>query len=201
MGMPALPSIANTFRCAFRWSDTSGQNAVNVIHITTSAAGRTPLQVFTALDANVDTNMWGFQSTNAAVDSIDITPLDGVSATNSFLTGRPGKWTGQSGGTDYTPAVSALIKLQTVHRGRSHRGRIFLPFVVEGMVTRGVLDAGVVASVGAAWSDYADDLVADATTPCSIVVASYKLASADVAHVVSCESVAGTQRRRQGRLR
>lgn len=198
--MPALPVIADVFRCALKWTDASAQDAVNVIHIQTNAAGRTPTQVFTLIDANVTANMWASVGNSGAVQEVDITPLDGVTATQSFNTGAPAKWTGPGGGQQI-PQSACLVKLSTGLRGRSRRGRIFLPFMSEAAIANGIIGGATVAAAQTAWDAFVAALVADATTPSTLSVASYKTASAVSVDNVLIEQVAATQRRRQGRLR
>ncbi len=201
-----LPVIANTFRCALRWSFAgSGQNAVNVIHIRSSAPGMTPAQAFTALDSSVAIAMWDSVVNVASVSEVDITPLDGATATASFSTGSPAKWSGSAGG-DAEIAGAALVKLSTPTRGRSFRGRVFLPFTSEAATANGFLVAGLPGTMTTAWEGFRTALEA-LTSPWAIVVASYDRAHAGAgatATTVSSTLVEGalaTQRRRQGRNR
>lgn len=198
--MATLPVIAGIFRCSLLWSIAGGQDAVNVIHVRDVAGGHNAVDIFNVLDTEVEGQMWGGQTDGASVHQVDIIPLDGVTGTQSFPTGSPAKWTGQSGGTTWNPANAELIKLTTGLRGRSHRGRIFLPFVDAAAATDGVMNGAIVTSTTTSWTDFQADLLA-AVSPLSIVVASYKLASAANITGISTESVLGTQRRRQGRLR
>jgi hypothetical protein len=167
-----LPIIADVFRCVLNWTDPGApQGAHNVLHFKTSVAGRTPLQVFTCLDAHVTQAMWDFTTTNAFVTSVGITKLDGVSAAEVFGTGSPAKW--QGGGTGSgIPQVAGVVKLATGLRGPANRGRIFLPFVGEGEYANGTL-IDVVASTNA-WVTAAAAWIADATTPMALGIASYK---------------------------
>src|ERR1041384_2513624 len=127
--MPPLPVIADVFRGVLRWSNGGlGAHAVNVLNVHTNASGKTAQQVYTCLDAHVTASMWGFVSTGASVITVDILPLDGSSATQSFSTGGVAKWTGTATG-ETIPQVAEIIKLQTGIRGPSHRGRIYLPFI------------------------------------------------------------------------
>lgn len=198
--MPALPVITNVWRCTFNWSVAGGQLAVNVIHIRDESGAATAGDIFTAIDAAADQAMWGAQTDGASVHQVDLLPLDGVHATSSFPTGSPAKWTGGSGGTTWTPQNANLIKVTTGLRGRSHRGRVFLPFVDESAGSDGVMLSATVTSVTAAWQDFDDDLSAG-TPSLSFGVASYKLAQFNEATSILAESLFGTQRRRQGRLR
>ena len=138
--MPALPVIPDTVRVALLWTSTPGQNAVNVIHIRGVAGPITYAQLQAALNAHVTANMWATVSTEASIAEVTMTQLDGVTASASFNTTTPAHWTGGAG-TDFSPQVSTLVKFQTLLRGRSHRGRIFLPYGPETIITAGVVDS------------------------------------------------------------
>jgi hypothetical protein len=194
--MPPLPVIAGAFRVALRWTNGSGsQHAVNVVHIDGGSA--TENDIFTLLDSHVVANLWAPVSTQCSVEQVDVTRLDGTSATQSFRTGTPTKWTGMAS-TDYSPQVAALVKLTTVSRGRSHRGRIFLPFVGEDVQSLGV----ITPPSGSNWqSNWTDFLAALVTAGKPLVVASYKLASMETVSHATTELFSATQRRRQERVR
>lgn len=194
-----LPVIDHVYRCAFHWT-ADLQSATNVVHVSTDTVGKTPLEVFTCLDAHVTAGMWGNATTDSAVVDVAITPLDGTTATADFPTGGVAKWSGVNGG-EFVPQVAIIVKLATPTRGRSHRGRLFLPFTSEGSIARGSFDGAIAASMTTAWNAFALAIDTDATTPMNLVVASYKLASASAVDNIIVERVPGTQRRRQGRLR
>lgn len=201
-----LPVIPNVFRVALEWDNLAGQTAVNVIHIKTQASGVTPAAVFTCLDAHVTANMWDTTSDNSGITTVKITPLDGSSASADFLTSRPARWA-PAGSGQAVPNVAVLVKLQTPLRGRDNRGRIFLPFTGESSISNGIVDAATVVTMTTAWNTFADDIDADGTTPMDLGVASYDRRHAgagahfNAASAITVEGVAGTQRRRQSRLR
>ena len=194
-----LPVITDTFRCAFKWQSSTGQTAINVLHFTTLAPATAP-DVFEMLQDTWTRNMTFVVSNTAIINEIDITPLDGTSATFTGATGGGLQWTGSAGG-DFVPALACVVKLQTASRGRSHRGRIFLPFVGEAENVNGVLNAGDVATMQTDWNAFLAAVKVDATTPANLMVASYKLALAFGVVNANVEGIGATQRRRQGRLR
>lgn len=198
--MPALPTIANTFRVALLWQSANGQTAVNVMHIHTNTSGKVPLDVMENLDDNAGSNLWLSVSSTAVVKEIQITPLDGVSATVGFAPATPASWTGGQSG-DFSPATAVLVKLTTAHRGRTARGRLFLPYTGESAMSDGNLDSGIQSSMQTEWTAFNGAIASDADTPMSIVVASYKLATIENVTSFFVEPVLATQRRRQGRLR
>jgi len=202
-----LPVIPNTYRCALEWvQGVTGQTAVNVIHITTNAAGVPSADVFEVLDDLVTADMWASVVNSAQILTVNITPLDGVSATSTFPVGLVARWAGETAG-DFLPSSAAVVKFQTLHRGRDNRGRVFLPFTGEAAVTDGFITGGTTLTMSTAWTAFATALQGDATTPCTLVVASYDRRHAGAgAHVTAVNSIVaeaalGTQRRRQSRLR
>jgi hypothetical protein len=116
------------------------------------------------------------------------------------------KWSGSAGGT-VSPAVAGLVKLQTLVRGRSNRGRIFLPFQDGAIVTFGLLDATDVGTMTTAWAAFENALVAMTPTAWELGVAAYDRKHSGVgAHFtgisgVTMERAVASQRRRQTRVR
>jgi hypothetical protein len=198
--MPALPVIADVFRCAWNWRTSGGQTATNVIHINCASAANDPVPVMELFDDWVGGNMFEATGDAAQVFDVAITPLDGSSATQHFAPATPANWTGLITG-DFSPASCALIHLGTSLRGRSHRGRIFLPFVGETAMSNGSLTSPHPGDITTAWQTFQSNLASDPQNPADLVVASYKLASDRIVGTIVCESVLATQRRRQGRLR
>lgn len=202
-----LPVIANTFRCALKWTESgTGQTAVNVIHIKANGAGQTAADAYAALNSSVGAAMWDSAVSTAKINEVDITPLDGVTATQSFQTGAPAKWSGSAGG-DFIPAAAYVVKIQTAARGRDNRGRVFLPFTAESIQANGVVPSASAAIIGAAWVTFVTDLVAIAPVAWDLGVAAYDRAHAGAgAHftgssAIVAEIALGSQRRRQGRVR
>lgn len=197
--MPALPVINDVFRCALNWTDPTGQTATNVIHIRANFADPTPTLVMGALDSSARADMWDSATLSSAITDVAITPLDGVSATEHFTPATPAHWKGEQSG-DFIPQVAVVVKLTTGERGRSHRGRVFVPFTCETVAANGSLGSSVQAAMLTAWENFQGNLEAY-THPCQLDVASYKEANSLLVTGFFVEGVLGTQRRRQGRLR
>lgn len=187
-----LPVIANTYRVALLWSHSDlGSDAVNVMHF--RKAGATPVDLATKIDSHVGNTMWNFQDSHAVVNEVDVTPLDGTTVTYPFLTGAPTKWKGFSSSHDVIPQGAAVMKILTAKRGRSYRGRLYLPWVAETFSTNGVLDATTVTNMTTAWSTFVSAMSGDGY---DLVVASYLLETAEDAIAIACEPMLATQRRR-----
>jgi hypothetical protein len=195
--VPPLPVIADTFRVACNWvAGASGQHAVNVMHFYSPAA--TSADVATAFENHVDHDMWLVCNQNCFIESLSITPLDGLSPTLLHVTDiTTNKWGGDATG-DPIPQVAALVKLTTSLRGRSYRGRLYLPFVAENKQDSGRLSSSEVASMNTAWAAFIADMLTAGTT---LSVASYKHSTRHSALAAVVEIETATQRRRQSRNR
>lgn len=194
--MAPLPVITDVMRVSLNWQETggSGATAANVMHFSAFGMGASALA--TAIDAHVTASMWGHTYLNSRVPFFDVTPLDGTSATFRFVTGIPSKWEGGGSSSDPILAACALLKLQTNARGRSFRGRIYLPFVSELNNNSGTLNPTTLTSMQTAWNNFQTAMTA-AGAP--LVLASYKLADSFPLTAITVESSLATQRRRQRR--
>lgn len=190
-----LPVIGDVFRVALRWhNDDTLSDAVNVMHF--FGNGLTPADVATALDASLAANMWVFQDQHSKITEIDITPLDGSSTTFPYIPTPGAKYAGVQSAEDNSPQVANIVKFVTDKRGRSYRGRVYLPWVVDSGQTNGVLNPTDLASCNTAWVAFKTGMT---THSCPLVVASYKLESYETVIAVQAEKFTATQRRRQKR--
>lgn len=193
--MPPLPVIADTFRVAMFWQGQSGLLGQTVMHFQKAAASAA--SVAADVDANVTASMWTHTNTNTKVTELHVTPLDGSSATY-ILAVTGAKWAGTSGASDVVPASAVVVSFRTGLRGKSNRGRIYLPFTSENVIADGKLLAANVAIGQPAWNAFLAAMIAVPDFP---VVASYKLATKHQITSIVYEGTLGTQRRRQQRLR
>ena len=189
-----LPVITDTFRVALNWTNGS-RTAENVMHFRGPGDAAA---LMGDLDSHVTREMWNATNQDTIWNTASITPLDGSSATSEFPFGgasnaNRGIQTGQP-----IPQSAAIVKLTTALRGRSFRGRLYLPDVAENIQDAGELLDTMVSTWQSAWDDFLADM-SGAGFP--LVVASYTLASAEDVTSVLCESQTGTQRRRQSRNR
>lgn len=193
--MAPLPIIPDVYRVTFEWNTIAGlPSPVNVMHF--EAASSNAAAVAAAIDAHVTANMWAHTTTAYGINTQLVTPLDGGGSSVAVNTGRPAKWSGTNAVGDIIPQAAQLVKLLTDFRGRSHRGRAFLPFVAEASASNGQSGSFFGAAQQTAWSNF---LTAMNTALVFPVVASYKLASADHVTQYAIEQFYGTQRRRQPR--
>jgi hypothetical protein len=192
-----LPVIPNVFRVALRWRNTvDGRTAVNVMHFQATPGPLTPDNVYTILNANWTSGMVAVVQFSSLVSAVDILPLDGTSATQTFSGFGPSG----SGSGDYVPQVSVIAKFSTGLRGRANRGRIFLPFVAEQFISNGAITQAEADSMTAAWATFRTNLITAHLDP---VVAAYdRVHSGAGAHAslitnIVVETFTATQRRRQ----
>ena len=193
--MTPLPIIGDTLRVALQWTDpVFPRKSVNVMHF--HSVGYAMSTFWTALDANVTALMWGHTGTNSQIDQVTIIPLDGGGAGLIQATGGPAKWRGTDSSNVPIPQASAIVKLTTGTRGRSNRGRVYLPWVNEDIAAAGQLDATRRSAMNGAWATFRSAMLA-AGFP--LVVASYKHSTALNVLATDVEAYLGTQRRRQPR--
>jgi hypothetical protein len=202
-----LPILSGTHRVAVTRQPGNASTSTNVMHFFSSTL--TSSQVITALNGAVKPAM--FTPVHNALSTVEVvaTELDGVSPTvGQSFTG--GNWLGAgTGDPHFAPCI--VITLKTGERGRRRTGRVFLGSISEEATTNGHVDAAILAPLQAAWTAF----VADATTAgIPLHVASYgynpvppdplrpSFAAASLPVLtVQVQSVLGTQRRRQSRLR
>lgn len=189
----ALPTIPDTFRVALNWVGDS-RTATNVIHIL--APGATETEVGEAIDAAANANMWQTVCDLFGVTSLTITKLDGtIDSVIHPTTNVATNWSG-SGGVDYIPQASAIVKLLTGTGGRRGRGRVFLPMLSEGSQDAGGIDGTRAANTTDGWVDFSNALVANSPSM-ALAVASYVGSFANQVLATTCELRSATQRRRQ----
>jgi hypothetical protein len=170
--------------------------ATNVIHI---AGALEPPDLADEIEAAIPTTgsaMWGPMSSSFGLYSLDLLPLDGTTATyHRVVTDQP--WTHGQGGGNPIPAVCALVQLDTGVRGRSNRGRIYIPAVGESVFSSGLLDAAPREDCETGWEEFRTNLI---TAGVALVVASYRNRDAHPVIAVSVPQKCATQRRRQSRI-
>lgn len=191
--MAVLPIIPNIFRVTINWADLGGATGKNVMHF--SGPSKDSQDVADALTANTQTNQFQGMSTTAAALTATILPLDGVTPGADYSLGT--SWQGQTA-SDYMTAPAVIIKHVTAVRGRSGRGRIYLPFVAETQQNAGRITPGSVTNMTGAWVAFANAMEADGI---ALGVASYTESIWRQSINIACESALGTQRRRQQRVR
>lgn len=193
--MAPLPIISNVYRVALNWTNTAnGLVATNVMHF--KKASSNPAALASSLDTNATNTMWEMQTTAASVTNIQITPLDGSSVTFPYTPITPAHWTGHGGAGDFSPQIANIIKLLTAKRGRSYRGRVYLPWVAEGQSGDGGLNGTSKATCTAAWVAFMAAMTGDGF---DLVVASYLHSTSENVVALACEGYTATQRRRNKR--
>lgn len=185
--MAELPVIADVFRVTMGWSAGSTPMA-NVLHFYAPTLNETDVKdVFLPV---LDPDMVAAMSSGCHLTSLAVLPLDGSTPTET--TELDGTFTGL-GNDQWIPQQAAVVSIKTATRGRSHRGRIFLPAVAESSQLAGQIDVGAIDLMQAAWETALDSWAAGGIL---LGVASYKLETFEPATTVVCKIRSGTQRRR-----
>lgn len=201
--MPALPVIANVIRCAVQGTLANGREWVNTYHFL-KPSGTSNAAAISAIDTLL-TNLYNVNAGGAAaailsqvsntarITGIAYLPLDGTSATVVISHSLPGLASG-----DPLPAhVALVVTSQTGLRGRSHRGRVFLPPMAEGQNdASGAPSSGVLVGLQPQFNAF---LAAATTAVMFPVVASYRFASQQLITDYVVRSKWSTRRKRQGR--
>lgn len=190
-----LPFIEGVHRVTLNWTGPNGTDAANVMHF--QDGGTDAAALWAILEPNVVANMFNCVSHDAIITTVDILPLDGISATQSFNAPATALWRGETV-AEAVFATAAVVKLRTGERGRSKRGRIYLPYVAETAQVTGTVGIGALAAMQAAWDTFKANMLAD---DAPLGVASYKLAVWTPLTTLLVEGALGTQRRRQSRFR
>lgn len=190
-----LPVISDTFRCALTWHNVNTRrDAVNVMHVHSSTL--TIANIFSEFDTNVTAAMWNQTVTDTVATQMTITPLDGVGTSVVFPITAAAKWKGAQASGNTIPQAAAILKITTANRGRSYRGRMFLPFVAESVHDDGNYNASAAAAQLAAWQTFVGVINGHGL---DFGVASYKLAVFTEQTGLFVEPRTATQRRRQQR--
>jgi len=193
--MPPLPTITDVFRCTFNWTLFDGVAPKNVIHVRAPSA--TEEQVAIEVLAALQTHQFEGMPEDFVLDTLDVLPLDGATATFS----APGDGYNSGGGSgDFSPASAAVVSLRTAQRGARGRGRVYVGPLQESVMTDGHFNSGNVTELGTAWVDFRQALIDSAITA-HLCVASYVHADSHDVASIAVDSILGTQRRRQDQLR
>lgn len=105
-----------------------------------------------------------------------------------------------TGGTAGAVAPAYLVHKNTADGGRAGRGRMYIPGVPEAKVDAGgVLASGVATAVTTAMNTLLADLTAEDLIPVVLHGAGSPISTPSVITAFSCDTVVGTQRRRQRR--
>lgn len=195
-----LPVIANEYLVTQFIVPTSGRhNFANVfcIHDTTGAA--TVAAIAAKVAASYASAIMPLISPTLHMGQTAVIPLDGVSATQTFTTLSSGTAGGHVGSTDLPNALSFVCKWQTGFRGRSHRGRSFIPGVsldqVASAESNPLTNAATVA-LSSAGTNFLSALTGGAAPSLTLHVLSRKLGTSLAAASASGDAVAHIQRRR-----
>lgn len=158
MALP-LPVVSDVYLTRLVFTDANApRDAVCDLYFKDSAGGHTGDDLFTAFAASVRRDQWAFQKTTTKLTNVKTTKLDGTAATRDHLTDSNVKWTGQASGALILQGCD-VVTIRTGFRGRSRRGRIYLPWVCEDVQDNGILGTASVSAAQTAWSAFLADMV------------------------------------------
>ena len=148
------------------------------------------------LQDHVAEGMWQPTSEQNKIVQVVFLPLDGTTASVAKVAPSTDAWSGPQSNGDTVPQAAVIVKLRTDQRGRSGRGRVFLPWPWEGVIENGRFSSADRDACTAAWGAFVDDMRGDSV---DLVVASYVHAYKNAVVSANAETFCGTQRRRQPR--
>jgi hypothetical protein len=189
-----LPVILDTMRVVLNWTPLGDALPINVLHFADGAGDADDLEA--DLRANLEADMWKLVSNVINIDHVDITPLDGLGSTRTYDWSGVSTAVGQQSGNPI-PNSCGLVKFGTVLRGRSYRGRCYLPALAENVTELATLDPTAVQDTTDAWRAWR--LAVASANGWKLSVASYTLGVHNDVINIRCERMAATQRRRQAR--
>jgi len=199
MGVP-FPPVTDGASALFVFHNADGKpNRVNTLHFAAATSGSTLAELATVLNANLTSDMWGLMSNADTCTDVLLTDLRSGGGQSNLHLGTP--IVGEGSG-HYLPNSCGLIKLTTDTRGRSYRGRVYIPDLAESFTVNGLITPGNQASTSAAWVLFANALVSDgkwALAVCTRYENNVRRNPGRVTQVTNaaCESRVATQRRRQ----
>lgn len=200
--MPPLPSITDTWRITLNWNTVQGITPRNVFHVRNGSLGITDADVGAAIDDAIDamaspSHLFHVCNDAQVCHTVDILKLDATSATTVYTLATD--LTGGSGSGQIVPAPAVITKFLTGERGPARRGRMFQGPVAEGSIANGEVGSTSQGLMQAAWEDFAGSL--DTDFGGNLVVASYVHEDARDVTTIVVETVLGTQKHRQDKLR
>jgi hypothetical protein len=174
---------------------------VNVLHFVRSSNAYDLDDLTNLLDSYFTSDMWGLSSSADVCSHLEITALYDTSSSRVFTLSSP--IVGQGGG-DYWPNSCGLIKMTTDQRGKSYRGRVYLPDIAETFVDNGVIKTANQNATTTAWDTFANLMVGSDQWALGIVSYVHNNAPRTTGVItqvtnVGCESHIATQRRRNRR--
>lgn len=194
-----LPTITRTTRVAIEGTLPNGHKWANVLHfrrdnvLTENGAQaliNSRLDNLFTVNIGTGTALRYFLSTGWRVDRYRMTPLDNISATSVWPKTHVGQETAQA----LPSNVAGVITLYTARRGRSYRGRFYLAGYTElSNQANGAPDVGIFDAQRKQVSEF---LAALTGSGIMLVVASYKLSTAEDVVSVGMDYRWDTQRRR-----
>jgi hypothetical protein len=142
------------------------------------------------------------RSSAMVLGTTSVLPLDGITPTGTFVTDKTGDTGGHNTGTPMPNACAFGITWQTAHRGKSYRGRSYIPGVSTDQVvdtkTR-TLTAGAQTVLQTAAAAFTGSLAAQ-TPALTLVVLSRKLGLATTVTTGRSNPGVVEQRRRYERV-
>ena len=196
-----LPTIPNTWQVAQHLTQPGALHQfVNVFTVSTTGTDHTIADVAEKVAGAYAAELLPIIGSSVALGDTYVTPLDGSSGAVIVSTTHKGATGGHIGGNDMPDALAYCISWRTLGRGRSHRGRTFLPGVRTDRVTSQAdspLTTAAITDLQTAGDGFLVALADVATAPVLLLeVLSRKLGSTSTVVATKANPHACLQRRR-----
>jgi len=192
-----LPVIPDVYRCAVGYA-VAGQGAVNVLHVT-APGDPSPVTVALAVAEawGATDSLCSLQSTSVNLNTVEVTPLDGLTPTSGASFGAADNDNGTHSAFPMPAGDCLVLSLKSAERGRSKNGRLFISGLCSNqMDTNQQFWSGATQTAAeAAWGVFLTELNA-AIGGAVPVIASYKLEEAFEVVSATARSSVCSQRRR-----
>jgi hypothetical protein len=195
--MPSLPVIPNAFLIFQQLVGTNARAQMGTRHCVIAPSSTAPATVAGTFAAAYSAHLLYNLCSSISMGDTEVTPLDGVSPVQSFATSSFGH-TGGDSGVPLPYNNNITITWRTGTRGRSHRGRTFLPGINPANLS--AADGHLLSS--SAQGVFAGDAAAFLSTlatgapALTLEVLSLKLGATTTVVSASCNPSLTVQRRR-----
>ncbi len=200
-----LPVIANTVLVTQKFDDVGHERhqMACVFGIQKSAGTGSHATIADEVAGAFAGSLWAVASAGWQLGETDIIALDGTSPTQTVVSAVFGQAGGHGTGNAMPNALCQVVTWQTDVRGKSHRGRSYIPMGASDQLTdprTNLLTSGAVAALQTEADNFLSLLNSSSPVTIDLVVVSRKLGTASLVTSSRANAAVGIQRRRYERV-
>lgn len=136
-----------TYQVRLKWR-LHGQQCLNVLFFTSRGSQNIEQNLLQVLITCVTDNLMPILSSEVALESVDFKNVTGSVAQEGEVPG-PQPAVGEIVGNSLPSTNAAVIKINSIHPGRTGKGRMFLPGIPESEQANSLVDATFLAAAAA----------------------------------------------------